>query len=337
MLVQVTRNPFKIETLTPLMRVYRFASEVKKWFPGIGKKWVKSTVGLAARVKMDKKIEFQVSVSTHDGFPAIKFLAYETNSQLHSIYFKRYQELYEPDIEACLELLIPTSRMFVDVGANWGYFVGKVALTQPNIELLAFEPMRTSYRDLSSLSQALTNSQIPIKIYQAALGESQTKASMTQPGFESGLASIAQTDGAQENSSLEVEVMTLNSFDIPPETVIKIDVEGFELQVLRGGIDRITKGKPTIIFEHWHETNQDLQPFRKLFNDLGYHVLRPHIERVEMPDQNLEQGNRISINLTLSAATELTVDRRYNLIAVHPSTHHFSLLASFMDPKKDLE
>jgi FkbM family methyltransferase len=46
----------------------------------------------------------------------------------------------------------------------------------------------------------------------------------------------------------EVEVRTLDSFNLHPD-VIKIDVEGAELEVLKGGQNTIAQSRPTLLIE----------------------------------------------------------------------------------------
>ena len=326
MRIDITRNPFKIDHLTRLMRRYKFASEVKKWFPGIGKKWIKGWVAKTAKKKNNLDLVSTVLVQTHDGFPQVMFKASEINSQLHSIYFSRYQEVYEPDIECCMEIMLPQAKMFVDIGANWGYFIGKAACMNPKLELLAFEPTSLSFGDLESLCSGFSK-HAEIKAFQVALGEEEGKATIAQPGFESGLASII-TAHQRTNGSVpaeQVEVKTLGQFELLSDSIIKIDVEGFELNVLQGGKDQIAAKKPAIIFEHWHVRPNDLNPFLDFFNELGYVLYKPTAYRLP-PEGESSDERHIPMDFTLDSADYLDCDRRYNLLAVHPSSKFFRVI-----------
>ena len=61
--------------------------------------------------------------------------------------------------------------------------------------------------------------------------------------------------------------------------LIKIDVEGIEEKVLRGGIGTIIRNNyPPILFEVWGEGDEKFNKHRKslidfIFNDLGYEIL----------------------------------------------------------------
>lgn len=79
------------------------------------------------------------------------------------------------------------------------------------------------------------------------------------------------------NSGLEIEVNTLDNFDFENVTFIKIDVEGHELEVLKGSINTIKKYKPNILVETHSgispENVAELLPQGYIFEQLGH---EPH-------------------------------------------------------------
>ena len=48
---------------------------------------------------------------------------------------------------------------------------------------------------------------------------------------------------------LDVPVATLDSFDLEAVDMIKIDCEGFELQVLKGAVETLKRWRPALIVE----------------------------------------------------------------------------------------
>ena len=73
-----------------------------------------------------------------------------------------------------------------------------------------------------------------------------------------------------------IDIDTLDSFQIDGVVLIKIDVEGMELDVLKGGIETIKYNNyPPIMFEAWTHKEWFL-PRRtelvKFLEDLGYEV-----------------------------------------------------------------
>lgn len=76
-----------------------------------------------------------------------------------------------------------------------------------------------------------------------------------------------------------VKTTTLDSFDINNVGLIKVDVEGMEEKVLRGGVGTIVRnGYPPILFELWdpEKTGFDRERYDSLVNfiqGLGYEIL----------------------------------------------------------------
>jgi hypothetical protein len=101
---------------------------------------------------------------------------------------------------------------------------------------------------------------------------------------------------------------------------MKIDVEGAELSVIRGGIDSITVSRPTIFIEllrKWMKPfNSSPQDVSRLLEELGYLVF-------EVADECLREVGRVSEE---TSAT--------NFIFVHESRPgHLSILRGLSEPR----
>lgn len=132
------------------------------------------------------------------------------------------------------------SGVFWDIGANLGVyslFMGKAVKNEGSV--VSFEPEPRSRRNLEEniARSGLSN----IRVVPAALSSSSGKMSMNiahsaAAGYHSLVADGAET--AANAGTIEVEVLTgdeaLASHGLPAPTAIKIDVEGFELDVLKG-------------------------------------------------------------------------------------------------------
>ena len=74
----------------------------------------------------------------------------------------------------------------------------------------------------------------------------------------------------------EVEMMALDEYELDEDVgLIKIDVEGHELNVMRGGIETILRSKCPILFESWTDDwnkacKKELFSFVR--NKLGYKI-----------------------------------------------------------------
>jgi FkbM family methyltransferase len=180
-----------------------------------------------------------------------EFLFNAANTQFHSIYLKRYQSGYE--IETCLllERLLNPEDTFFDVGSNWGHLSIYVA-SMPGYRghIYAFEPTPASFRDLESTVTQLGLGE-QISCYNVACSDAAGTGQMNVgDGLHSGIAQLSEL-----KAGAAVTVISLDESNLPPPQVIKIDVEGAEHRVLRGGRRMIETARPFIIFEAWRGEN----------------------------------------------------------------------------------
>jgi FkbM family methyltransferase len=122
----------------------------------------------------------------------------------------------------------------VDVGAHIGLWSWNLAHHFKHVE--AFEPV-PGHRDC--FAKNVTRENVTLHAY--ALGSSE------------GTVSIATTHGSSGDSQVrpggEIPMATLDSFDLGPVGLIKVDCEGFEENVLIGGEETIARSKPVICVE----------------------------------------------------------------------------------------
>lgn len=124
----------------------------------------------------------------------------------------------------------------VDVGAHVGLW--SVHLARRFKDLYAFEPVdRLRACWLANMeTQGMQG-----RLYEFALGAEPGKVSMQYNPADSG--------GTHVVSGAEVEMRTLDSFNIEDVDMIKIDCEGYEHRVLLGARETIKRWRPTIVVE----------------------------------------------------------------------------------------
>lgn len=129
----------------------------------------------------------------------------------------------------------------VDIGANKGQFSLVATLLFPDVKIHAFEPQVKPYRKFKNLFAKNRN----VHVYNCAIGPTDSLAVMhvSKRDDSSSLLPISSKQvsifpGTQEISTEEVSVVTLDSVigDIQLEepAILKIDVQGYELPVLKG-------------------------------------------------------------------------------------------------------
>tara|TARA_Y100000287_G_C14190883_1_gene340125 strand:+ start:33 stop:587 length:555 start_codon:yes stop_codon:yes gene_type:complete len=93
----------------------------------------------------------------------------------------------------------------------------------------------------------------------------------TRKGWTSNGASIAKID-IREGIEYSVEIRKIDTLNIQNIGLIKIDVEGFELDVLKGAINTIKNQKPNLIIENEIVHNQNPDEIFQFMSDIGYKI-----------------------------------------------------------------
>ena len=195
-----------------------------------------------------------------------------------AIYMAHYRDAYESEVSSLLSILLKGEKIFYDIGSNWGYF-SFLAASLPNYngQIHAFEPSPNTFLDLEDMvSQAKLDSRI--KCHPRALSDKVGNATMYVDSFSSGLDRILTQDIISGgNKRVTIPLITIDNFDENFADVIKIDVEGHEYQVLKGGRKKIQNKKPFIIMENWYDRDEkhtSLKPLQ-LLSQLDYTLFYP--------------------------------------------------------------
>ena len=197
------------------------------------------------------------------------------NTQYQALYKDLFHHGYEPEVMALLDIIMPSSGTFYDIGANWGYFSMFVA-SKPDFKgkILAFEPFPSSYQDLKNVIKQAELTNI-IECYSTALSNFEGNTHIQLPDhIHSGFATIR--NNSSNFFSPIVKVTKLDTIDLSP-SVLKIDVEGSEYFVLIGGRNVLVKYKPMIIFENIRDLKDTDKTLKPLFflKKMGYTFFIP--------------------------------------------------------------
>ncbi|HEY6822541.1 MAG TPA: FkbM family methyltransferase [Burkholderiales bacterium] len=149
--------------------------------------------------------------------------------------------------------LAASGEAVIDVGANVGALAVPLAKSRPALEVHAFEPHRLA---LGRLRRNIAANRLAnIVVHEQAAGNAAGTAELT--AFELrdlGLSSLrASASRFEGQSKYAVPVVTLDEAlrDLKHKiAVIKIDVEGFEAEVLEGARGIVARDRPYLIFEH---------------------------------------------------------------------------------------
>lgn len=153
---------------------------------------------------------------------------------------------------------IPNKRTFIDVGANVG--IWSFHLADKFQQTISYEPSKQNLECLKANIQNMT------EIREKAIANFIGEAEFHQAGKNCGDGKLCR-DGIK--SSYSVPVVTLDSENLRDVDLIKIDVQGWEFEVLEGAVNLIRRDQPWIIFE----VNQDIDKCCDLMEGLNYETI----------------------------------------------------------------
>jgi FkbM family methyltransferase len=144
-----------------------------------------------------------------------------------------------------VDILGRQDPIVVDVGANVGQFTNAIKLLYPGARVIAFEPDPDVFQDLRLNTATLGQ----IELHNVALG-AEFATLLFHRHLLSGMSSftpIAEASLLKGSLALEVKRMDdVISDDIAPD-LVKIDVEGHELETVRGASSTLSRTRFLLI------------------------------------------------------------------------------------------
>lgn len=156
--------------------------------------------------------------------------------------------VYELGTVHVIKTILEPGDLFIDVGANIGFLSMVAAKTVGKSgEVIAFEPVPSTFELLHENKELNQLDNLQINAY--ALGKEVGKGIIYEEMQNRGGASM--TIKRSENPGISIEVKRLDDLVLSRRVdLIKIDVEGQELDVLKGGEALIRKDLPVLIVEY---------------------------------------------------------------------------------------
>ena len=212
-----------------------------------------------------------------------------------------YYEPYQSDLLVSLGKL---SKHFLDIGSNMGFYSLALASENLSLQVDAFEPQPLVFSmleknvDLNQLTER-------VRIHNVGLGKDVGILKMYVPKFTgTGGASFQNLhEDEGEATEIEVEVVVLDQTISSTIDLMKIDVEGFELNVLHGAESLISAMKPTVVVEllrKWmkpfgHTPQMFLEEMSK-YGYLCFAIGERELIRTFEIDENTAQTNFIYVH-----------------------------------------
>jgi FkbM family methyltransferase len=160
---------------------------------------------------------------------SIKTFDDHIGKQIKTGYFYEYKMLYY------IHKNIPNKGKYIDVGANIGNHSMFFA-SFCNAEVIALEPVKDNYDLL--VFNSIGKNILPIN---KAVGKQEGKCSFEINQNNMGMCKMIE--------GKDVDIITIDSLNLTDVTLIKIDVEGSEKDVIEGALKTISLNRPHIFIE----------------------------------------------------------------------------------------
>ncbi len=195
-----------------------------------------------------------------------------------------YPDKYEVENYIFLQQQVKPGMHIIDIGAHIGLFsVCSSQLTGPHGKIICFEPTPGTFSILKNTLRL--NHCDNVTALQAAVSDKEGTATFFVSHVEgSNSNSLVKNMLKGESVGYEAKIVTIDSsvkkYSIIP-SIIKIDAEGAEFDVLKGGGETFKEHKPILILglhpAFIIQKGDSLEAIWELLSDAGYQVKRGEI------------------------------------------------------------
>lgn len=212
-----------------------------------------------------------------------------TNPEHQYLYF--YGTHDERYIVTKLLNIIKPGDICWDIGANIGFYTCLLAsLVEDSGAVVAFEPAARTcgyLKENVSLNQ-FTN----VTVVNKGLGDKQEQRLLhySEAGLAEGTASLKYADGRAVSERVALDTIDDLIRELPTPEFVKIDVEGYQLEVLRGGEHFFKTRAPLLMAElkDVGETN------RAIFGELEDYVANLGYQSYKIRKHSIQRCKRLS-------------------------------------------
>jgi len=191
-------------------------------------------------------------------FPFLQDFRFSTQRKINRLMGKPHEQ----DFALLKKFPSNGELLFVDIGTNRGDAIQSMLTMRNNCSVVGFEPNPIVYKKTLSLYK---NSK-KVTIHNCGLGKEKGSFTLYLPFFRNfmfdGLASFNKAEAADwlkgrifgyspdrlHIKEMNCEIRRLDDFNLSPY-FIKIDVQGFEYEVLQGGLETLKRSQPGLLIE----------------------------------------------------------------------------------------
>lgn len=178
------------------------------------------------------------------------FATLDDHSKRFFLYRYNDGEMHEPPVSQELIARLKGAKVFADVGAHLGYYGCIAGTVYPDLKLFLFE-MNHNLVELIERNLAANKLDSAIVVNQA-VSDRRKQISYADGSVDAGLSMTDAGDHSGDEGAVTAEAVSLDEFfgekGVDPD-VIKIDVQGAEMEALQGARKIIERRHPVIFLE----------------------------------------------------------------------------------------
>ena len=155
---------------------------------------------------------------------------------------------YDSQTKRIMQIVLEHNSTFIDVGSHKGEVLSKALKIAPQGKHYAFEPIPQIHKKLDKrYGQYCEIKNIGLSDH---FGESSFNHVVSNPAYSGIKQRTYPKKEKIKEITIQVDTLDNQLFDQERIDMIKIDVEGGELDVLKGAVKILKKFNPVIVFEH---------------------------------------------------------------------------------------
>ncbi len=227
----------------------------------------------------------------------------EAKNQYYHLTRRYLGQVHDREFSVVARLPRRDSDLFIDIGANRGQSILAIRHFRPDARIVSFEPNPVMFAWLERHFARTPG----LRLVNCGLGPAHEKLALFIPSYRGfvydGIATFSrdavsayfgpQTLYFYDPSHLTIRetecvIDTLDSFQLAP-SFIKIDVEGFEHDVLLGAANTLAAHEPVLMLERFYEDARVLP----LLDTFGY------AEVVPRSGEGFERGQSSGLNMIM--------------------------------------
>ena len=186
---------------------------------------------------------------------------------------------YELPIQQILAQYLKPGDVFYDIGANIGFFSTIAArLVGKSGQVYSFEPVAKNVARVRRNAKLNRFSQI--KVFPKAVSENSGQGNLLLAQHSGGATLATAGMPPDMTGAVQVDLISIDDWldrqKLKPPSLIKIDVEGAELEAIKGMLQTIRTFKPILLYEvdddrldRFQQKQEELDTYVK---ELGYQV-----------------------------------------------------------------